>query len=134
MESARNFESNTVPDVVFHGYMACVTNEYAASDGDFVSYFFRNKAGAAYWMRTWGGVRAFAVIFSDGWRLHYAPEFSLYGTNSEWLIENHGVAPDIEVDNRPDLVMQGREPAARKSHRAGDERDPEAPKKLPRVR
>ena len=37
------------------------------------------------------------------------PEFSRNGLDSKWLIENRGVAPDIEVDNRPDLVMAGQE-------------------------
>ena len=29
---------------------------------------------------------------------------------STWIVENHGIDPDIEVDNRPDLVMEGRDP------------------------
>src|SRR5208337_4311247 len=41
MESARNFESGTIPDVVFHGSMVCITNAYAASDGDIFSYYFK---------------------------------------------------------------------------------------------
>ena len=74
MESARNFESNTIPDVVFHGYMACVTNEYAASDGDFFSYFFKKyKLGPLIGMRTWGGVRGHSRLYTfNGWRLRDA--------------------------------------------------------------
>jgi tricorn protease len=34
MEAARNFSSGTEPAPVFHGYLACVTNHYAASDGN----------------------------------------------------------------------------------------------------
>jgi tricorn protease len=133
MESARNFESNTVPDVVFHGYMACVTNEYAASDGDFVSYFFKKyKLGPLIGMRTWGGVRGIRgyIPLMDGGYIT-RPEFSLYGTNSEWLIENHGVAPDIEVDNRPDLVMQGRDPQLEKAIELVMKEIQKHPKKLP---
>jgi tricorn protease len=37
MNPSRNFESGTTPQNVFYGYMACVTNHYAASDGDVVS-------------------------------------------------------------------------------------------------
>ena len=29
---------------------------------------------------------------------------------SAWIVENRGVSPDIEVDNRPDLVIEGRDP------------------------
>ncbi len=58
MDSARNFASNTIPDVVFNGSMACVTNAYAASDGDIFSYYFKKyHLGPLIGMRTWGGVR-----------------------------------------------------------------------------
>jgi tricorn protease len=133
MESARNFESGTIPDVVFHGYMACVTNEYAASDGDFFSYFFKKyKLGPLIGMRTWGGVRGIRgyIPLMDGGYIT-RPEFSLYGLKSEWLIENHGVAPDIEVDNRPDLVMQGRDPQLEKAIELVMKEIQEHPKKLP---
>ena len=58
MDSARNFASSTIPDVVFNGSMACVTNAYAASDGDIFSYYFKKyHLGPLIGMRTWGGVR-----------------------------------------------------------------------------
>src|ERR1700730_11268427 len=34
MDSARNWESTTVPANVLNGSMVCITNHYAASDGD----------------------------------------------------------------------------------------------------
>ena len=37
------------------------------------------------------------------------PEDSLYGLRSDWVIENHGVDPDIEVDNLPGDVMAGKD-------------------------
>ena len=44
--------------VVFYGAIACVTNAYAASDGDIFSYFFKQyKLGPLIGERTWGGVR-----------------------------------------------------------------------------
>jgi len=133
MESARNFESTTVPDIVFHGSMACITNEYAASDGDFFSYFFKKyKLGPLIGMRTWGGVRGIRgpMPLIDGGYIT-RPEFSLYGLNSEWLIENRGVAPDIEVDNRPDLVMQGHDPQLEKAIEVVLKGIQEHPHKLP---
>src|SRR5271166_5930803 len=55
MGSARNFESGTEPAVVFYGSMVCVTNHYAASDGDYFSYFFKQyKLGPLIGERTWG--------------------------------------------------------------------------------
>jgi len=112
MDAARNWQSTTVPPVVFHGYMACVTNQYAASDGDIFSYFFKYyKLGPLIGERTWGGVRGIRGMFPllDGGYIS-RPEFSRYDLESKWIIENRGVAPDIEVDNRPDLVVKGQDP------------------------
>jgi tricorn protease len=111
MDSARNFESSTIPDVVFNGAMACVTNAYAASDGDIFSYYFKKyHLGPLIGMRTWGGVRGIRgyVPLIDGGYIT-RPEFSVYGLDSRWVVENYGVQPDIEVDNTPDLVMKGRD-------------------------
>jgi len=133
MGAARNFESGTEPDPVFYGYMACVTNHYAASDGDYFSYFFKKyNLGPLIGERTWGGVRGIRgeVPLMDGGYIT-RPEFSLYGLDSQWLIENHGVAPDIEVDNRPDLVMAGRDPQLEKAIEVVMQEIREHPKTLP---
>ena len=133
MGSARNFEIGTIPDNVFYGYMACVTNHYAASDGDFFTYFFKHyKLGPVIGERTWGGVRGIRgyIPLIDGGYIT-RPEFSLYGLDSQWLIENRGVAPDIEVDNRPDLVMKGQDPQLEKAIELLMKEIQEHPKKLP---
>jgi tricorn protease len=117
METARNWEPDTIPGNVFYGPMACVTNHYAASDGDFFSYYFKvYKLGPLIGERTWGGVRGIRgeIPLIDGGYIT-RPEFSLYGLDSKWLIENKGVAPDIEVDNRPDLVRDGHDPQLEKA-------------------
>ncbi len=58
MGSSRNWESGTVPANVFNGAMVCLTNRYAASDGDLFSYYFKYyKLGPLIGERTWGGVR-----------------------------------------------------------------------------
>ena len=133
MESARNWESGTIPDNVFHGYMACVTNHYAASDGDFFSYFFKQyKLGPLIGERTWGGVRGIRGMMPlmDGGYIT-RPEFSLYGLDSKWLIENRGVQPDIVVDNPPDLVRKGQDPQLEKAIQILMEQIKANPKKLP---
>jgi tricorn protease len=33
------------------------------------------------------------------------PEDSLYGLQSEWVIENHGVDPDMNIDTDPGQLM-----------------------------
>ena len=97
--------------------MACVTNEYAASDGDFFTYFFKYyKLGPVIGMRTWGGVRGIRgyIPLMDGGYVT-RPEFSLYNLDSQWVVENHGVEPDIILDNLPDQVMAGHDPQLEKA-------------------
>jgi len=133
METARNWEPDTVPGNVFYGHMACVTNHYAASDGDIFSYYFKfYKLGPLIGERTWGGVRGIRgqIPLIDGGYIT-RPEFSLYGLDGRWLIENHGVAPDIEVDNRPDLVRQGHDPQLEKAIELVLKELDEHPLKLP---
>jgi tricorn protease len=133
MDSARNWESGTVPQNVFHGYMACVTNHYAASDGDLFSYFFKHyKLGPLVGERTWGGVRGIRGLrpLMDGGYIT-RPEFSLYGLDSKWLIENRGVEPDVVVDNPPDLVVKGQDPQLEKAIEMLMQQINANPKKLP---
>ncbi|HUJ41222.1 MAG TPA: PDZ domain-containing protein [Candidatus Acidoferrales bacterium] len=111
MVSARNFESGTEPPVVFHGYMACITNAYAASDGDIFSYYFKvYHLGPLIGERTWGGVRGIRgnIPLIDGGYIT-RPEFAEYNLKSQWVMENHGVEPDIVVDDRPDDVVRGKD-------------------------
>ena len=117
MDSARNWQADTIPPNVFYGHMACITNQYAASDGDFFSYYFKYyKLGPLIGERTWGGVRGIRgeIDLMDGGYIT-RPEFSLYGLDSQWLIENRGVEPDMVIDNRPDLVMAGHDPQLEKA-------------------
>ncbi|HUN85893.1 MAG TPA: PDZ domain-containing protein [Terracidiphilus sp.] len=112
METARNWAPNTVPDNVFFGYMACLTNHYAASDGDIFTYYFKwYKLGPVIGTRTWGGVRGIRgyIPLMDGGYITRS-EFALYGDNSQWIVENHGVEPDIFVENTPDKLAAGHDP------------------------
>jgi len=133
MQSARNFASGTVPDNVFDGAMACITNQYAASDGDFFTYFFKYyKLGPVIGMRTWGGVRGirgYIPLLDGGYVTR--PEFSLYGLNSQWIIENHGVEPDIVLDNTPDQINAGHDPQLEKAIDVVMKEIQEHPRKLP---
>jgi len=133
MGSARNWEIGTLPGNTFYGYMACVTNHYAASDGDFFSYFFKQyKLGPLIGGRTWGGVRGIRgqIPLMDGGYIT-RPEFSIYGLDSKWLIENRGVQPDVVVDNPPDLVRKGQDPQLEKAVEMLMEQIKANPKKLP---
>ncbi len=133
MQSARNWESAPIPFPVFHGYMACITNHYAASDGDFFSYFFKQyKLGPLIGERTWGGVRGIRgnINLIDGGYIT-RPEFALYGLDSKWLIENKGVQPEVVIENRPDLVVKGQDPQLEKAIEMVMKEIQANPKKLP---
>jgi len=113
--------------------LVCVTNAYAASDGDIFSYYFKKyHLGPLIGMRTWGGVRGirgYIPLLDGGYVTR--PEGSLYGLDSKWLIENYGVAPDIEVDNTPDLVMKGQDPQLERAIEEVMKAIKEHPKHLP---
>jgi tricorn protease len=133
MSSARNFAPGTRPANVFYGSMACVTNHYAASDGDIFSYMFKQyKLGPLIGERTWGGVRGIRGMMPlmDGGYIT-RPEFSIYSLDSKWVVENRGVEPDVVVDNRPDLVVKGQDPQLEKAVEMLLEQIKANPKKLP---
>jgi tricorn protease len=132
MDSARNWQSGTVPPSTFNGSLVCLTNHYAASDGDLFSYAFKfYKLGPLIGERTWGGVRGIRGQFPllDGGFIT-RPEFARYDNNSKWIIENHGVQPDIVVENRPEQVVSGKDPQLEKAIEVVMKAIQDNPKKL----
>jgi tricorn protease len=101
---ARNTEPNVDPGGTFVGPMACLLNEFSASDGDIFPYRFRHyKLGPLIGKRSWGGVVGIrgTLPLLDGGVLN-KPEFSRYDVGGkEWVMEGVGVHPDIVVDNDP---------------------------------
>jgi tricorn protease len=113
IDYSRNSEyPSTYPATVFHGHMVCLLNQTSASDGDIFPAMFR-KAGLGLLIgkRSWGGVVGISGRgpLIDGGTV-YVPEFGFVNTDGEWDIENYGVDPDIEVDNDPKAVIEGRDP------------------------
>jgi tricorn protease len=101
----------TEPEQLVHGYMVCLINHYSASDGDIFPYYFKKYGlGPLIGERTWGGVRGIRGFWplADGGYVTI-PEDSLYNLRSEWVIENNGVEPDIEVEDLPGDVMAGKD-------------------------
>jgi len=135
MGNSRNGGVTTYPSQVFYGPMVCLINHYSASDGDYFPYFFKKYGlGPLIGMRTWGGVvgiRGFSPLIDGGYVTR--PEFGTYGLESQWIIEGHGVDPDIEVDNRDDLVVQGRDPQLEKGIEIVTQEIKKNPKTLPPV-
>jgi tricorn protease len=101
---ARNSIQRTAPREMIYGPMTCLLNEFSASDGDLFPYRFReHKLGKLIGKRSWGGVVGIrgTLPLLDGGYLN-RPEYSRYDTaGKKWIIEGHGVDPDIVVDNDP---------------------------------
>jgi tricorn protease len=104
IEFARNTMPEPDPSAMIYGPMVCLCDEFSASDGDLFTYRFRqNKLGKIIGKRTWGGVVGIrgSLPLLDGGFLN-KPEFSRYDLEGkQWIIEGHGVEPDIYVDNDP---------------------------------
>lgn len=110
---ARNQKTlETYPDAAFNGHLVCLANEYSASDGDIFPYFFKYyKLGKLVGKRTWGGVtgiRGYTRLVDGGYVTR--PEFGFLSKDAQWVIEGHGVDPDIVVDNRLEDLVTGKDP------------------------
>jgi tricorn protease len=110
---ARNHDAaDTYPRVVQPGPKVALINEETASDGDIFSNAFRQwKIGALIGKRTWGGVVGIADHgpLLDGGTV-FVPEFGTADENGRWIIEGHGVDPDIVVEQDPVEVLKGHDP------------------------
>ena len=110
---ARNHDAtDTYPRVVQPGPKAALINEDTASDGDIFSNAFRQwKIGPLIGKRTWGGVVGITEHgpLLDGGTV-FVPEFGTADETGRWIIEGHGVDPDIVVEQNPIDVLQGHDP------------------------
>jgi tricorn protease len=104
--------TGTYPYTVFHGPMAAILNETSASDGDIFPAMFKQAGlGPLIGKRSWGGVIGITSHgpLIDGGDVR-VPEFGFASPDGQWIIEGHGVDPDIEVDNDPASVLAGHDP------------------------
>jgi tricorn protease len=105
-------QTGTYPSVAFLGPKVCLINETSASDGDIFPYMFRTAGlGPLIGKRTWGGVVGISGQgpLLDGGEV-YVPQFATASPEGQYVIEGHGVDPDIEVENDPASVIDGRDP------------------------
>lgn len=103
-------QPNPVPDGTVYGPKVMLINYASASDGDLFPYQFKKQQlGTLIGTRTWGGVVGIrgAFQFVDGGTLTRPESGSHSAEKSEWIIENHGVEPDIYIDNDPSKEFDG---------------------------
>jgi tricorn protease len=113
----RGLEPEAAPLLHHRGPKAMLINGQSGSGGDALPYYFRKLGlGPLIGTRTWGGL----IAISGNPRLMdngsiSAATYRFMDTDGKWAVENEGVAPDIEVIDRPELVAAGRDPSVEKA-------------------
>ncbi len=113
----RNYKAGKTPGIAVKGHLACLINGYAGSGGDAFPYYFRQAGlGPLIGMTTWGGLVGYDrnIALMDG-GIITMPSIGFVNLEGEYDVERIGVKPDIRVDNRPDLVVEGRDPQLEKA-------------------
>lgn len=105
MTMYRNSNQNgTIPEATHTGPKVLLINKYSASDGDLFPWSFKaNNLGTVIGTRTWGGIVGISgsLPYMDGTDVR-VPFFTNYdAATGQWIVENHGVDPDILLDNDP---------------------------------
>lgn len=99
-----------VPEGTMHGPKVLLINKYSASDGDLFPWSFKATGlGKVIGTRTWGGIVGISgsLPYMDGTDVR-VPFFTNYDAKTgQWIVENHGVDPDILIDNDPVLEYEG---------------------------
>ena len=100
------------PLASIQGPKVMLIDETAGSGGDLLPWMFRKmQIGTLVGKRTWGalvGILGFPQLM-DGSTIT-APNFAIWTPDEGWIVENKGVAPDVEVEQTPADVIAGRDP------------------------
>jgi tricorn protease len=91
-------------------------NESAGSGGDMLPWMFRKfNVGTLIGTRTWGGLVGILGYpdLMDGGSVT-APNVGIW-TKDGFIVENVGVAPDVEVIQTPADVIKGNDPQLQKA-------------------
>jgi tricorn protease len=117
--TTRDGEDFTGPLGAIFGPKVMLINEYAGSGGDTMPWYFRQTGiGPLIGKRTWGGLvggLGGSPMLMDGGVVS-PPSVGFWDpTKGEWVAENVGIAPDIEVEHDPKAVREGRDPQLEKA-------------------
>jgi tricorn protease len=95
----------------FRGHLVVLINEWTASDGETAANGVRRLGlGTLIGTRTWGGgvwLRSANGLVDKG--IASAAEFGTYAPEGVWVVEGHGIEPDIVVDNLPHATFKGQD-------------------------
>lgn len=102
--------NGTIPDGTHYGPKVLLINKYSASDGDLFPWSFKAVGlGKVIGTRSWGGIIGItsSLPYIDGTNVN-VPFFTNYDAKTgSWIVENHGVDPDIYIDNDPIMEYNG---------------------------
>ncbi len=97
------------PERCFHGPIVVLINEDTGSNGEYFAYAIKaKKIATLIGMRTWGGavgIEPHQDMVDGGGTT--PPQFGPLGLDGTWIIEGHGVEPDIVIQNMPADVVAG---------------------------
>ncbi len=113
MRYGKNLKS---PSASIQGPKVMIIDETAGSGGDFLPWMFRKfNVGTLVGKRTWGGLVGILGFpeFIDGGSVT-APNLAIW-TKEGFVVENVGVAPDIEVEQWPANIINGKDPQLEKA-------------------
>lgn len=112
----RGVDAMRTPGFAHDGPKAMLVNAYSSSGGDALPYFFRLQGlGPIVGTRTWGGLIGLSgnATFVDGGSVD-VPTFRIYDRDGAWVVENVGVAPDVEVFDVAERRLDGGDPSLEK--------------------
>jgi tricorn protease len=101
-----------LPSAGIYGPKVMLANEQSGSGGDALPWMFKhNQIGPLVGKRTWGGLVGIGAIpvLMDGGHVT-SPSVGFFSPSGQWDVENHGVDPDVPVEQDPKAVAAGHDP------------------------
>jgi tricorn protease len=91
------------------GPKVMLINQGSGSGGDAMPWYFRKVGlGKLVGTKTWGGlvgIGGYPPLLDGGYVT--APRYAIYGLHGEWEVENHGIVPDVPVEELPKDFVAG---------------------------
>jgi len=105
------------PNGAIYGPKVMIANEFSGSGGDALPWLFKQaKLGTLVGKRTWGGLVGIGSIpvLMDGGHVT-SPSVAFFSPKGVWDVENHGVDPDVVVEQDPKAISEGHDPQLEKA-------------------
>ena len=121
------------PPIANPGAKTMLINGWSGSGGDAFPFYFKTAGlGPLVGRRTWGGLIGISGTpnLVDGGNVT-APSFAIFSPDGKWIIESHGVDPDIDVVDDPAQLAKGVDPQLEAAIKETLKRVEATPKRAP---